>query len=166
MASPILIFIYVAAIVAANLSVAYFGPQVTPINAFLFIGLDLAVRNFLAITLSPLKMLALIAGAGTVSYLLNPASGQIAIASLCAFTLAALADWGTYRFSAGRWIKRCLMGVSVGAVVDSLVFPTIAFGALMPGIVAAQIVAKIAGGTLWALLIQHYAKPPQLLAPK
>jgi hypothetical protein len=39
-----------------------------------------------------------------------------------------------------------------GAAVDSLLFPTLAFGVLMPGIVLAQFVAKIAGG--WQITIE------------
>ena len=34
---------YAAAMTIANLSVATFGPSVTPINAFVLIGLDLAL---------------------------------------------------------------------------------------------------------------------------
>jgi len=37
--------------------------------------------------------------------------------------------------------------------VDSLIFPTLAFGALMPHIVAMQFVAKVAGGALWSWLL-------------
>jgi hypothetical protein len=40
---------YVVAITAANLTVAAFGPAVTPINAFFLIGLDLSLRNWLAL---------------------------------------------------------------------------------------------------------------------
>lgn len=52
-----LVIVYIAAIVLANLSIGYFGPNVAPLNAFLFIGLDLAIRNYLAITFTPVKML-------------------------------------------------------------------------------------------------------------
>lgn len=39
------VLVYLIAIVAANLSVAYFGPQATIVNAFLLIGLDLSTRD-------------------------------------------------------------------------------------------------------------------------
>ena len=39
------VVLYLFAIVAANLLVARFGPSVTIINAFLFIGLDLTTRD-------------------------------------------------------------------------------------------------------------------------
>ena len=42
-----LVLLYLAAIVAANLSVAYFGPASTIVNAFLFIGLDITTRDML-----------------------------------------------------------------------------------------------------------------------
>jgi len=38
--------------------------------------------------------------------------------------------------------------------VDSLVFPTIAFGAFLPAVIALQFVAKVGGGALWSLALQ------------
>ena len=43
----ILIIVYLSAIVLANLSVAAFGPEMSIVNAFLFIGLDLSTRDAL-----------------------------------------------------------------------------------------------------------------------
>ncbi len=149
---------YIAAVVAANITVALFGPVITPINAFIFIGLDLSLRNLLGVKWPPLKMLALIAFAGLVSYLFNPASGVIALASVCAFVGAAIADWLTFRAISGEWFRRCMGGVTVGAAVDSLLFPTIAFGAILPSIVAAQFAAQVLGGALWAGLIVRLQK--------
>ena len=40
----------------------------------------------------------------------------------------------------------------VGAAVDSLVFPTLAFGAFLWPIVLGQFAAKVAGGVLWSLV--------------
>ena len=58
------ILIYAAAMTLANLSIAAFGPAISPINAFVLIGLDLALRDWLHVRLKPLQMLALIAAAG------------------------------------------------------------------------------------------------------
>lgn len=151
--TQILITLYAAAVISANLLVAQFGPSVTPINSFFLIGLDLALRNYLAFKMNKVQMALMIVGTGCLSYMANPATGQIAIASGVAFTLAALADWATFNSVTGQWMKRNLVGNSVGALVDSIVFPTIAFGGLMPAIVAAQFVAKVAGGTAWGYLI-------------
>jgi uncharacterized PurR-regulated membrane protein YhhQ (DUF165 family) len=147
------IAIYAAAMTLANLSVATFGPAISPINSFVLIGLDLALRDWLHVRLKIWQMAALIAATGALTYLLNPAAGQIAIASACAFTAAALVDWGTFARLRGSWMFRANGSNVAGAAVDSLLFPTIAFGALMPHIVAMQFVAKIAGGALWAWLI-------------
>ena len=154
------IVVYATAMVAANLSVAAFGPWVTPLNAFLLIGLDLALRDWLHVRLRMSQMAALIAVSGALTYALNPAAGIIAIASASAFTLAAIADWSVFAAVKGSWLKRANASNVVGAAVDSLVFPTIAFGALLPHIVAMQFVAKVAGGALWAFLL-HRVRPAQ-----
>lgn len=150
--------VYATAMVAANLSVAAFGPWVTPINAFLLIGLDLALRDWLHVRLRLAQMAALIAVSGLLTYVLNPAAGMVAIASASAFTLAAIADWSVFAATKGTWLKRANASNVVGAAVDSLVFPTIAFGALLPHIVAMQFVAKVAGGALWAFLLNRYQR--------
>jgi len=147
------IFVYAIAMTLANLSVATFGPSVTPINAFILIGLDLTLRDWLHIRIKQWKMLALIAFTGLITYILNPAAGMIAIASATAFTAAALVDYAVFSKIAGSWIKRSNASNVAGAAVDSLVFPTIAFGVLMPTIVLAQFAAKVFGGALWSLLI-------------
>jgi hypothetical protein len=139
--------------VLANLSVAAFGPSVSPINAFLLIGLDLALRDWLHVRLKAWQMLGLILATGLITFALNPAAGKIAIASACAFSAAALVDWATFLRLRGSWLRRSNGSNVAGAAVDSLLFPTIAFGALMPHIVAMQFVAKVAGGALWALLL-------------
>lgn len=86
--------------------------------------------------------------------LAHPTSGPIALASVVAFGLASLADAGAYHLLAGRaWTVRANGSNVVGATVDSLVFPVMAFGAALPSIVLAQLAAKIAGGMLWAMMI-------------
>ena len=144
---------YAAAMTLANLSVATFGPWVSPINAFVLIGLDLALRDWLHVRLKVWQMGSLIAFTGALTFVLNPAAGQIAIASACAFTAAAVVDWGTFAKLRGTWLFRANGSNAAGAAVDSLIFPTLAFGALMPHIVAMQFVAKVAGGALWSWLL-------------
>lgn len=148
------IAIYAAAMTLANLSVAAFGPWVSPINAFILIGLDLALRDWLHVRLKVWQMGALIAATGALTFVLNPAAGQIAVASAVAFTVAALVDWGAFVRLRGSWFFRANGSNVAGAAVDSLVFPTLAFGALMPHIVAMQFVAKVAGGAIWAWLLR------------
>jgi uncharacterized PurR-regulated membrane protein YhhQ (DUF165 family) len=127
---------------------------VTPINAFVLIGLDLALRDWLHVRIKPAHMAALIACTGLLTYALNPAAGTIAIASSVAFTAAALVDWASFSALRGSWLYRSNASNVASAAVDSLLFPTIAFGALMPSIVAAQFVAKVVGGAVWSLAIR------------
>jgi len=147
---------YAVAMVAANLLVASFGPSISPINSFLLIGLDLTLRDWLHVRLKTWQMGCLIVGTGLITYVLNPASEMIAIASATSFLIAALVDWAVFVKTTGSWIKRANISNTAGAAVDSLLFPTIAFGVLMPEIVALQFVAKTSGGAIWSYLLQKY----------
>jgi uncharacterized PurR-regulated membrane protein YhhQ (DUF165 family) len=149
---------YAVAMVAANLLVATFGPAISPINAFLLIGLDLTLRDWLHVRLKTWQMGGLILGTGALTYLLNPAAGMIAVASAVSFLVAALVDWAIFVKTTGSWIKRANVSNTAGAAVDSLLFPTIAFGALMPEIVALQFVAKVSGGAIWSYVLEKKLK--------
>ena len=146
---------YAAAMILANVTVAAFGPWVSPINAFFLIGLDLALRDWLHVRLKVWQMGSLIAFTGGLTFILNPAAGQIAVASAAAFTAAALVDWGTFARLRGSWMFRANGSNVAGAAVDSLLFPTIAFGVLMPHIVALQFLAKVAGGAMWSWILNR-----------
>jgi len=152
------LFAYAVAMIAANLLVATFGPSISPINAFLLIGLDLTLRDWLHVKLKTWQMGGLIVGTGVLTYLLNPAAGMIAVASAVSFLMAALVDWAVFVKTTGSWIKRANISNTAGAAVDSLLFPTIAFGVLMPEIVALQFLAKIAGGAVWSFLLEKKFK--------
>ncbi|NDG19480.1 MAG: VUT family protein [Betaproteobacteria bacterium] len=149
------ISVYALAMTAANLSVAAFGPAISPLNAFLFIGLDLVLRDWLHVRLKLWQMGTLIASTGLLTYLLNPASGKIAIASAVAFTTAAIVDWAVFARLKGSWVKRANGSNVVGAAVDSIIFPTLAFGVLMPHIILFQFAAKVFGGFLWSLILKN-----------
>lgn len=155
------VLIYIAAIVVANLTVAEFGPWVSPINAFFLIGLDLTLRDHLhdqwrGAALWP-RMLGMILVAGALSYCLNPATGVIAVASVVAFCAAALVDAVVYQAASKRsFMQRANASNAAGALVDSIIFPTIAFGGLLPQIVAMQFAAKVAGGFVWSWVIWRF----------
>lgn len=147
------ILAYAAAMVLANLSVATFGPAISPVNAFVLIGLDLALRDWLHVRLKPLQMLMLICASGALTYLLNPAAARIATASSAAFTAAALTDWLVFSRLRGSWLRRANASNLAGAAVDSLVFPLAAGFSLV--YVPLQFVAKAAGGAVWAWLLNR-----------
>lgn len=152
---------YAVAMIAANLLVATFGPSVIAINAFFLIGLDLTLRDWLHVRLKTWQMGGLIIGTGLITYLLNPASGMIAVASAVSFLVASVVDWAVFVKATGSWIKRANVSNTAGAAVDSLLFPTIAFGVLMPEIIALQFIAKVSGGAVWSFLLQKFQNEQQ-----
>ena len=97
---------YAVAMTLANLLVATFGPAISPINAFFLIGLDLTLRDWLHVRLKTWQMGGLIIGTGLITYLLNPASGMIAVASAVSFLVASVVDWAVFVKTTGSWIKR------------------------------------------------------------
>jgi uncharacterized PurR-regulated membrane protein YhhQ (DUF165 family) len=150
----IAIVIYAGAMTLANLSIAEFGRAVIPLNAFLLIGLDLALRDWLHVRLKVWQMGALIACSGALTYLLNPAAVHIAVASALAFTAAAAVDWAVFARMSGPWLRRANGSNLAGAAVDSLVFPALA-GFFDPLTVLGMFAAKVAGGAMWAWLLSR-----------
>lgn len=154
-----LVLLYLGAVVAANLSVTYFGPISTPINAFFLIALDLTTRDGLHERWHGrhlwLKMFGLIAVGGFLSWLMNRDAAQIAIASCVSFVAAGLTDAVVYQilFERSRVVK--LNGSNiVSSAVDSFLFPTLAFGGFIWWATVGQFAAKVAGGYIWSLILK------------
>jgi len=153
--------VYIAALVAANLLLAWLGPWFSLVNAFVLIGLDLSLRDKLHDLWEgdklAIKMGGLIATASIISYAINPATGMIAFASLAAFSLSMVADTVAYQYLKNKdWMVRVNGSNTAGALVDSIVFPTIAFGGLMLEIVALQFIAKVGGGYIWSKILVKF----------
>jgi hypothetical protein len=153
-----IVALYLGAIVAANLTVAAFGPGMSVVNAFLFIGFDITARDRLHQSwegrdLWP-RMALLIAAGGVISWVINRDAAQIAVASTVAFTVSAALDAGVYALLKGRsWFARVQASNVVSAAADSLIFPTLAFGSFLPLIVLGQFAAKVFGGFVWSLIL-------------
>jgi hypothetical protein len=159
----ILTSVYLGAIVTANLAVTHFGPTSSIVIAFLLVGLDLTTRDALHDRWRhrhlPARMGALIAAGGVISYALNRDAGRIAIASCVAFTLAALVDATAYWALRHRPALQRSNGSNIpAALVDSILFPTIAFGVFAPAIIAGQFAAKVLGGLVWSLVLFRRAR--------
>lgn len=149
----ILVVLYLSAIVAANLLVVAYGPEVAIVNAFVFIGfLDLTTRDELHQRWHgrglAWKMVALIGVGSVLSWWLNRDAGQVALASFVAFGLAGVADTVTYAILRDRiYLVRINGSNIVSAVIDSVVFGLVAFWpGVLVGIIIGQVIAKIAGG--------------------
>lgn len=147
--------IYVLAVCAANFSVHVFGPLVTPLNAFLFIGLDFVIRDKLHERIGIMRMFCLILVAGVISFAVNPATDMIAIASVTAFALAATTDATVYQALIKKpWLVKSNGSNIASSAVDSVVFPLIAFGAFLPWVMVGQFIAKVLGGAVWSWLLR------------
>lgn len=155
----LLMSVYIAAIVTANTLVSALGPSVTIVNAFVFIGLDMTIRDYLHdLYEQPLKpMLILVCIGSLVSYLLN--TGMIAVASAVSFLIANSVDTSVYHWLRVQpWLKRVLKSNVAASGVDSVLFPLIAFGAFLPEIVLGQWVAKVTGGMVFAFAFHFLRK--------
>lgn len=155
----LLIALYLAAIVIANLTVAAFGPGITIVNAFLFIALDLTARDALHERWQGRNlgrnMALLIVTGGVLSALLNINALPIAVASSVAFLAAGAVDTLVYVLlgEQSKWVR--VNGSNVlSAAVDSFLFLVLAFGfPPLWEIVIGQWLAKVAGGLLWSWVL-------------
>jgi uncharacterized PurR-regulated membrane protein YhhQ (DUF165 family) len=151
--------------VIANFSVWYFGPWSTPFNAFVLIGLDLTLRDVMQERLPRWQLAMTICIGAIITYMLNPTVLTIAIASTIAFFASALVDWLIYTLLRERtWFVRSNVSNAFGAAVDSMLFPTIAFGVLMPHIIALQFASKFFGGALWSIILNRLFKMDAFIA--
>lgn len=153
------LLLYLGAIIPANLLIARFGPALTIPTAFCFIGLDLTSRDHLHEAWRHrrlfLKMAALLSAGSLLSWLLNRSAGPIALASLIAFAAAGAVDSLTYHLlrDHSRLVK--VNGSNLlSAAVDSVIFPTLAFGQLLPAVVLGQFGAKVLGGWVWMYVLE------------
>jgi uncharacterized PurR-regulated membrane protein YhhQ (DUF165 family) len=159
-----LVGLYLVAIVAANLSVAHWGPNAAIYNAFLFIGLDLTCRDRLHDLWHGRllrNMAVLIAAGSLLSYLAGlwigtgPFVGRIALASCIAFAAAATADAVTYHLLRERsWYERVNQSNLAGAAVDSFVFVALWPFGFQFTLAFTLFAAKVAGGVVWSFLLR------------
>lgn len=152
----ILIFCYLTAIIAANLSIVYFGPAAAVWNALILISLDLTARDSLheqwqGRALWP-RMLGLIAAGSILSYWLNADARTIAIASFAAFSLAGISDAAIYQVLGERDRLVKMNGSNVvSSIVDTVAFVLLA--GLPLWVIPGQIIAKILGGLVWSWIL-------------
>jgi uncharacterized PurR-regulated membrane protein YhhQ (DUF165 family) len=151
-----LVALFLGAIVLANVLAAHFGPTVTISNAFFLIALDLVTRDKLADfwgTSRWRKQALLIVAGGLLSYLATSATSTIAIASAVSFACAETGEATLYWLVRHRpWLERANISAWLGAAIDSVVFPTLAFGFVW-SISFGQFVAKVAGAAIWSVVI-------------
>ena len=91
---------------------------------------------------------------GGISYLTNPLTGRIVIASVIAFAVSMILDTVVYQL---LFKKRKIIKINgsniISAVADSIIFPTIAFGGFSLWLTIGQFLAKVFGGFIWSLFL-------------
>lgn len=166
MRQAVLVAVYLAAIVVANLTLSEWGakhPEVALYNAFLFIGLDLSTRDSLH-DLWRGKLLTNLSGLIIVGSLLSyglgvalnsgPDVGRIAVASAVAFGAAAIADSVLYHLLRNRpWFERVNQSNIAGAAVDSFVFVALWPFGFNFALAFSLFGAKVAGGVVWSFVL-------------
>jgi hypothetical protein len=162
----LLVTAFLAAIVIANIALTHLGPSwIMPI-AFLLIGLDFITRDRLADfwgTTRFAKMLGLILVGGALSWWFNRHSIQIAEASTISFIVAEVAEAIIYHLLRHqRWVERAPRAAVVAAIVDSVVFPTLAFGSFVFVTSFGQFCAKVAGALVWSWVVLYLVPPPNV----
>jgi queuosine precursor transporter len=153
--------LYVGAAAAANLLIAQFGPPAVPVVSFLLVGFIITTRDRLHDAWQgrrlSVRLGLLIAAGSLVSYLVNADAASIAIASAVAFAVSESVNALVYQPMLARgvpWLTRVNAGNVPNALLDSLIFVTLAFG-FAPGIIAGQVMAKVLGGALWSMVLAH-----------
>jgi hypothetical protein len=151
--------LYLGAIVTANFAVWYWGQAALPFTAFLLIPFDLVTRDVLherweGGRLWP-KMAALIFGGSVLTALLNWDAVWVAVASSASFCAAGVIN--AVGFAVLRRADRLVrMNTSnfFAAIVDSVVFPIVAFGVAGTSwsLSVSQAAAKFVGGIVFSFL--------------
>jgi queuosine precursor transporter len=163
----LLVALYLAAIVAANLSVTYFGAGALGVTAFLLIPFDLCARDLLHEQWQGHKLtfcMGLLILAGSVlSFVVSPASFRVSLGSALAFGAGAIVDTGVYAMAhALRRFWKMNLSNLFSSVTDSLIFPLVAFGGTTFNLSAGQALAKFCGGLFWSSLFVWFLRRRRL----
>ena len=114
---------YVVSIVAVNIGFVYIPP--VPLLGEMFppmsiiVGLIFILRDFAQREIGHKVLIAMAIGAVLSYFMANP---FVAIASVVAFAISELVDWGVYTFTKRPLKDRILLSSALGTPVDSAVF--------------------------------------------
>lgn len=142
------------------MAITRYGPIALPFTGAVLIPLDMTARNVLHELWRGgylfVKMGVLIAAGATVSFATGGSSQAVSVASFVAFASAGAADSVTYQWLVSRpAMVKMNASNAVASVVDSVLFPLIAFGYISLPIMAAQATLKFTGGLVWSLAGRH-----------
>ena len=152
-----LVLAYLASAVIANLVVWKWGQPALVVTALVLVPIDMTARDSLNLNWTGRqwwKMAALIAGGSLLTLVCNLSAANVALASCVAFAASGATDWAVFTALAGcSRLERMNTSNVVSAIVDSVLFPLIAFGACSAYLSASQAGLKILGGALFSCLV-------------
>jgi uncharacterized PurR-regulated membrane protein YhhQ (DUF165 family) len=155
------VVLYVAAIVVVNRLFIDVAPWQTPLGdlylANIVVGFVFVLRDYAQREIGH-KVLLATALAGVVTYfMVDPA---IALASITAFMISEMADWGIYSFSKRPLQQRILWSSILAVPLDTLVFQHLA-GYLTAAGFLTEVASKAIGVlAVWYLLKMRAEKRP------
>ena len=141
---------YIAAIVAANwlttrYGLVHVGPGLMTTAGTFAAGAALLLRDVVQDTAGRAWVLGGIAAGAALTWATSPA---LAVASATAFLIAECADMAVYTPLRDRgWARAVLASNTVGAIVDTLLFLTLAGFPVTVATVGGQLVGKLAWAT-------------------
>lgn len=154
----LMMILYIALFLVANILVGIFGPWITPLNALIIISADMVIRDRIQYETSFLYSVICSVLAGIATVLINPNAEMIAIASCSSIILSGLFSAVAFKLKSGDFYKKSYPANIVAAAVDSIAFPLIAFGSLMFGVTLAQFLAKVLGATVILYVLRKFYK--------
>lgn len=142
---------------AADLLVAHFGQWALVFTSWVLIPLDLVLRDLLHDAWKSesnflLRMSLLVMSASVMSYLINSGAGPVALASFLAFSAAGIAATIVYQvlLNKPRLVKMNVAN-AISSVIDSIVFPVVAFNGFNLALSSTQAASKFLGGLVWSV---------------
>lgn len=153
-----LIMTYLAAIVFANLGVAWIGQEAMIVASWVLIPLDLTVKDALQERWEGhgvvVRLGGLILAGSVLSAAFSASAARVALASFVAFAVSGVVDSLTLAMLYRRPKLVRVNGSNLaGAVVDSLLFQMVAFGSFTSWLFLAQSGAKLLGGFVWSVVL-------------
>ena len=148
----IALLVYILTVVFANISVA-FAPWMVYVNALVFIGLDLTLKDYFQVRLPPYALVLIVLTGSIITFLINVQFLPIAIASTAAFSVAFTIDFIVFHLLRKHVWYRVLLSNAFGSFADSFVFIFLAPFPFSWTMVLLTAALKIIGGSISAYIL-------------
>lgn len=158
MRSWVLVIAFLLSIAAANLAVAHWGQVALVVTAWVVIPFDMLTRDLLHERWQGdrlvLRLAGLVVAGAAIAVAVSPSSLRVSSASCASFAASMAVNAAVFHAMLARSrFSRMNASNLLAAIVDSILFPLLAFGELELALSAAQAGSKFAGGVAWTTLV-------------